>query len=276
MQLFDLLYLVVTALYLGGTALTLAGSLAPKKGFKRAGRWTSFVGFVLHGLLLTHFLASGPVAALEPDWFFKLSSWCVLLVFFIVWKKLKIEFLALIASPLALLLFLASLALPSGQTPLPKSWLGLFFGFHIGVIFVSLGLMALGFGAAIALLRLNAKLKAKGKLAHFDKDMPSLSGVDAVVHFAAKWGFPLYTFGLLAGFVWARFTWGKVFSFDPKEITSIIVWILYARLFQMRVFDAEVGRRPAKLSILVFALALGSMLVVNLLLPTHHSFTPKP
>ena len=98
----------------------------------------------------------------------------------------------------------------------------------------------------------------------------------AAAHAKARWaariGFPLYTVSMLAGFLWASFTWKKIISWDPKEIVSIIVWIVFALLFHQRMVLGWRGKKPAKTAIVLFLLCLASLVGVNFLLPTHHSF----
>ena len=61
-------------------------------------------------------------------------------------------------------------------------------------------------------------------------------------------------------------------SFDAKEVVSIIVWLLMAYVFHGRLATGWRGRKPARLMVLVFGLSLFSIVVVNTLMETHHSF----
>ena len=102
--------------------------------------------------------------------------------------------------------------------------------------------------------------------------LPALSTCDTVNRWAVAAGFPLYTIGLLSGFIWAKLTWNRIFSYDPKEILAIGVWLLFAFLFHQRLFLGWRGRKTAKLAIRIFGLTLVSLLVINFFVPTHHSF----
>lgn len=272
MSSLELLRLSVAALYLVGTLLFFGGVLSRREGLKRAATWCAIIGFGLHSVSLVLDLSSHSFRTLPRGFYVKLLSWSVLAIFFITWWRLKLEFLALTASPLAFLLFAFSLTLQQKQAVMPESLSGLFFGLHIGSLFFSLALLGMGFGAGIVFLHLDRKIKAKEKLTGFRKDLPALAVFDKVNHWAVLFGFPLFTLGMLSGFVWAPAQWGRVLSWDPKEVISICIWLLYALVFHQRIIVGWRGRKPAKLVIWVFLFTVTSLLVVNLFLPTHHSF----
>jgi len=276
MQATDLLRLAVVLCYLAVTALSIAGMLGRREMLKRAALVLAGTGFLLHSVLLALNLAALGAEAFHRS-FFHLSflAWFLMLVFFFVRWKLKLEFLALTSAPLALLAFLSSLAVTARVT-LPKSLSGPFLALHIGSLFVSLGLLAMAFGAGGLFLHMEKKIKRKEKLSGFRSDLPSLSAFDRVNHWAVVAGFPLYTIGLVSGFVWGRFTFGRVFGWDPKEIVSVVIWVLYALLFHQRLAAGWRGRKAAVLAIIVFICSAVSIAGVNFLLPTHHSFTPQP
>ena len=105
------------------------------------------------------------------------------------------------------------------------------------------------------------------------KRLCALARLDRLGRLAVLWGFPFFSIGLAAGFAWAATAWGKALSWDIKEIISGLVWLLYAALFYIRLRGGQ-GRSPARLALWIFGLSMFSLLVVNMILPSHHSFTP--
>lgn len=272
MDLSNFARILVVSLYGMGTLLYFVGVFSRREPLKKAASLCAFLGFGLHTLSIGLSLASVSFASLPKSFFVKLLSWSLLLVFFIVWRWLKMSFLALIASPLALLLYLLSLGLPSEKAAMPESWSGLFFGLHIASLFGSLALLAMAFGAGLVFTHLERKIKFKEKLLGFRKDLPSLATFDKVNHWAVLVGFPLFTLGMVSGFVWAQFTWGKILTADPKELLSLLIWSMYAFLFHQRLVHGWRGRKPAVLAIWIFAFTVVSLVGINYFLPTHHSF----
>ncbi|THB64119.1 MAG: cytochrome C assembly protein [Desulfovibrio sp.] len=268
MHVFDLLYFVNIGLYCFGAVLYFLGALTSSRALKRSASWLAVIGFALHTAMLVHFLASGPLSQLTQGWYLKLMSWCMLLIFFILWWRLKHEFLALMASPLALFVFISSLAMPQAGAVMPKSLSAVLLIVHVGSLFVSVGLSAVACVAGLVFLHQNRTIKSKAKLSTFDKDLPALSVFDRVNHWAVVIGFPLYTLGVISGFIGAKFTLEKVIAW-----LAILIWLLFALLFHLRLAFGWRGRKPATLAIWIFLLFLATLLI-NFVLPTEQTFHP--
>lgn len=275
MTLFEILQFVIIGLYLLGTGSFIMGSLIGKSVFSKLGNAFAVLGFGLHTVDLTLAVTLYHKTVFTGGYFyFSILGWGLILFYFFLWWRFRNTFFALTASPLALLLFISSLAAQSLKVTLPKHLAGLFIGLHIGTIFVSIALMAMAAGAGAAFLYLNNKIKTKAAISGFGKDMPSLNSFDRVNHWAIVVGFPLYTLGLASGFLWARSAFKQMFSWDPKEIVTLLVWFLFAFLFHQRIAMGWRGRKPAMLVIVVFVITMISLWGINFFVPTHHSFKP--
>jgi len=273
MEFANLIEIAVVALYLVGAILYPAGMLGRRPALMRTAGLTAGGGLVLHTLQIALLFASDKAMTFtQGGLYFSLMAWVMLVVFFAVtWRK-KLEFMALATSPLALLLYLSSMALPDSVIKLPETLSGVFFTLHIGALFVSISLLAMAFAAGALFLNIEKKIKAKEKLEGFRKDLPSLNTFDLANKWAVNWGFPLYSLGLLTGFIWGRFTWGKLITWDPKEIVSLAIWMLYAFLFHQRLTQGWRGNKAAKLAMLVFVFSIASLVGVNFLTQSHHNF----
>lgn len=269
----EMLFYAVMVLYMVGSGGHICGMLTRKERPRVIGGAISGAGFALHGLSLALALVQDQATALASSSFYlSLLSFSVLLVLFILWVRLKLSFLGLIATPLALVLLLGSQAVSGERVPLPSSLAGLFFGLHIGTLFGSMGLMAMACAAGAAYLKLERRIKSKEKLTGIWAALPSLEKLDAANRLAVNVGFPLYTVGMLSGFFWAGITWKRFFSWDPKELTAVFIWLLFAYLFHQRKALGWRGRKTAWLAIWVFGLSFASMLGINFFVKTHHSF----
>ena len=87
--------------------------------------------------------------------------------------------------------------------------------------------------------------------------MPSLSTYDKVNYIAVVVGFPLFTLGLMSGFIWAPIAQGLTGS--PKVLYSLFVWFLYALLFYQRTALGYRGRKTAVMAIIIFLISALSM-----------------
>ncbi len=85
-----------------------------------------------------------------------------------------------------------------------------------------------------------------------------LRAADALVRFA----FPLLTFGLWSGALWADVAWARYWAWDVKEVWSLITWMLYILYFHVA---QAAPRWRLTLLILAFVALLITFLVVNLL-----------
>jgi len=77
-------------------------------------------------------------------------------------------------------------------------------------------------------------------------------------------GFPLLTLGLLLGAFWAKYAWGDYWSWDPKEVWSLITWFIYLMYFHTRHMKKRNIRWSTLLLGIGFAALIVTLLVVNL------------
>lgn len=253
MGLFEILHICIIVLYALGTILFLTGVCTDNEKLKKIAVWMAIVGFALNTVDLALVLTRDATALYGGKFYFNIMAWCVLALYFFFWWRLRLEYLAITALPLALLLFVASLSMGGIRVVMPPELTALFFGLHIASLVLTLGVLMLAFGAALAFIYYNKKLKTKAGLSSLGKDVPSLDKFDRVNRLAVVVGFPLFTLGLFSTFFWYWIAPGKQFSWDIMKIGSLAVWFLYAFLFHQRMVLGWRGRKPAILAIWVFA-----------------------
>jgi cytochrome c-type biogenesis protein CcsB len=97
--------------------------------------------------------------------------------------------------------------------------------------------------------------------------------MDSVSYRCVAVGFPLFTLGgLVFGMVWAYKAWGTYWSWDPKEVWSLITWVVFALYLHTRIVMGWKGKRSAIIAILGFLAALFTYFGVNYLLTGLHSY----
>jgi len=273
MNLFSFLDLGIALLYFLGALLFVGGVLGNNAQLKKVSLIFTVLGFGLHtGDLGLKLALTSEFTFTQGRFYFSFLAWTFLLIYLLLWLRLKLQFLALTAAPLALILFTSSMVVNTAELAIPEQLSYLWFGLHVTSLFISIALLAMASGAGICYLFLDKQLKNKTKPGKLRKGFPALSSFDTVNHWAVSIGFPLFTVGALSGFLWARFTWGQMFTWDPKEVLTIITWFLFAYLFHQRLAVGWKGKKPARLATWLFLLSLVSLLIINFFFPTHHSF----
>jgi ABC-type transport system involved in cytochrome c biogenesis permease subunit len=76
--------------------------------------------------------------------------------------------------------------------------------------------------------------------------------------------FPFMTFGLFSGALWAEEAWGSYWSWDIKEVWSLITWSLYLIYFHCR-FSRDIRKWQHVAHIFAFCALIITFFVVNLL-----------
>ncbi|WP_394296390.1 c-type cytochrome biogenesis protein CcsB [Nocardiopsis alba] len=82
--------------------------------------------------------------------------------------------------------------------------------------------------------RAEAKRALGEKVAGIAGRLPSPELLDRISHRFILFAFPLWTFGIIAGSIWADEAWGRFWGWDPKEVWSFISWVIYAAYLHAR------------------------------------------
>ena len=75
--------------------------------------------------------------------------------------------------------------------------------------------------------------------------LPGAAALDRVAHRTAVFGFPIWTFAVIAGAIWAEAAWGRFWGWDPKETWAFIAWVVYAAYLHARTTAGWRGRPAA-------------------------------
>ncbi|MFI8262978.1 MULTISPECIES: c-type cytochrome biogenesis protein CcsB [unclassified Streptomyces] len=136
-------------------------------------------------------------------------------------------------------------------------------------------------GAAGAVLYLfrdsyEAKLAGGGTPGRFATSvlerLPSAASLDKFSYRINAAVFPLWTFTIVAGAIWAGDAWGRYWGWDPKEVWSFVTWVAYACYLHARATAGWKGRKAAYLALFAFACWIWNYYGVNILLSGKHSY----
>lgn len=102
--------------------------------------------------------------------------------------------------------------------------------------------------------------------------LPPLETLDRIAYRTAIVAFPVYTFAVMAGALWAEAAWGRYWGWDPKETCAFITWILYASYLHARATAGWRGRRAAWISAVGFISVLFNFFFINMVVSGLHSY----
>jgi cytochrome c-type biogenesis protein CcsB len=102
--------------------------------------------------------------------------------------------------------------------------------------------------------------------------LPSADALDRLSHRTIMFGFPIWTFAIICGAVWADSAWGHYWQWDPKETWSFITWVVYAGYLHARATVGWRGRKAAIISLIGFACLLFNFFGINYLVSGMHSY----
>jgi cytochrome c-type biogenesis protein CcsB len=267
-----LLFNSTLVLYAAATVLYLCYLIKPQQMLGQISHWTISAGFLVHcGFTVNRYLDAGhtPITNLHESLsFFSLS---VVGIFILCERRYRVFILGSFVTPLALLILATSAAFSSVIPPLNPALKSKWLLLHTSMAFLGYAAFAVSFGVSIMYLIQSHFLKTRRLGTMFQK-LPPLDLLDEISYRCLTFGFPLLTFAIISGAIWAETAWGTYWSWDPKETWSLITWFIYAALLHGRLTTGWRGRKAAMLSIFGFLIMLFTFLGVNLLLPGLHSY----
>ena len=96
--------------------------------------------------------------------------------------------------------------------------------------------------------------------------------LDRLSYRSILFAFPVWTFGIMAGAIWADSAWGRYWGWDPKETWSFITWVVYAGFLHARATAGWRGRRAAYIHLIGFGCLIFNLIGVNLWITGLHSY----
>jgi cytochrome c-type biogenesis protein CcsB len=260
-------------LYLAGTLGYLLFIIFQKKELARYSYGVLLVGFGFHTLAIAlkyYQIGSFPVTTFRESLSF--FAWAIIGAYLLIQLRFNIRVLGSFLTPLAAVMMISSSFLPAQPMPGPPLLRSFWLLVHVVTIFLGNGVFAIAFLAGLMYLIQEREIKSKrlGTLYH---RLPSLEVLDALNYNCLIIGFTLLTLGMLSGSLYAQVILGSFWRWDPKEVWSLITWLLYAALLHGRLVSGWRGRRSAQISILGFLILVFSFVGVNFWVKGYHTFS---
>jgi cytochrome c-type biogenesis protein CcsB len=179
--------------------------------------------------------------------------------------------------PVVLALALDVTVVYTSAGPLVPALQSYWIAIHVTAMIVSSGLYIVG--AVVTVMYLVADRSQRRTAAGLPSrtsgivlHLPSSVVLDRLSYRSILFAFPVWTFGVMAGAIWADSAWGRYWGWDPKETWSFITWVVYACFLHARATAGWRGRRAAYFHLAGFACLMFNLVGVNLFITGLHSY----
>lgn len=178
--------------------------------------------------------------------------------------------------PVVLYLGLAGTVLYVGAGPLVPALNSYWIKIHVVAAITATGtFMVAGVTTVLHLVRRrhDSQVAAgrRPQLAGLAARMPAARTLDRTTYRLVAFAFPVWTFAVIAGAIWAESAWGRYWGWDPKETWSFITWVLYAAYLHAR-STASWRRAAPAIALVAFVGLLVNYYVVNTVIAGLHSY----
>ncbi|NPB08204.1 MAG: c-type cytochrome biogenesis protein CcsB [Aquificae bacterium] len=217
------------------------------------------------------------MGAFHPPWsnlFEALTFWSFVAGVVYLLIERRYGFRVLGAFVLPLIAFTSGFAIFKANTeitPLMPALRSYWLYLHVITAFTGYAGFTVAFGGAIAYL-----LKEYFPQNRFVKNLlPSKEVLDEITYKSIAVVFPVWTASIILGAAWANEAWGGYWSWDPKEVWSLIVWLFFGAYLHARHLMGWKGKKVAWLVVFGFITVLICFFAVNLYFPGMHSYATE-
>ncbi|MFF2621725.1 c-type cytochrome biogenesis protein CcsB [Oerskovia jenensis] len=266
----------------GDAPAAVAVATSPKPASRKAAGIGISTGWLGTVLLLAAIVTRG-IAAGRAPWanmyeFTLVGAFVAMAVFLGVSLRRDVRFLGAFVTGLAVLFLVVAqnsffLAATGVSPALQSYWLVI----HVGVAIIATGIFTVAFVmSSIQLLR-DSRENGNAFLGHpawrWLDTTPRPAQLEALSFRLNAVAFVLWTFTIIGGAIWAEHAWGRYWGWDPKEVWSFVVWVVYAAYLHARTTRGWSGRRAAYFVLVGYACVLFNFTGVNLIFNGKHSYS---
>jgi cytochrome c-type biogenesis protein CcsB len=202
------------------------------------------------------------------------GAWLVTL-----WRMPKLRYLGMfVMIPVIIVMFLAGTVLYAKAAPLVPALQSYWLAIHVSAAATGEGMLLTS--AVLSMLFL---IRQRWDLAQevgveprfpvsIGQRLPAAVSLDKSAYRIVAFAFPIYTFGVICGAIWAEAAWGRYWGWDPKETWAFIAWVIYAAYLHARATAGWKGRAAAWINIAGFGAMTFNFFVVNIVVSGLHSY----
>ena len=150
--------------------------------------------------------------------------------------------LAAVGNGLAVTVFYVAVA------PLVPALHSVWFLIHIVAAAISGAAFNIG-GVMSVLYLIRKRAEDRGTVRGYLARLPTSRRIDLIAYRFHAFAFPLWTFTVAAGSIWAEYAWGRYWGWDPKETWALVTWVIYACYLHARSTAGWRGRKAAVIAL---------------------------
>jgi cytochrome c-type biogenesis protein CcsB len=181
------------------------------------------------------------------------------------WLGLPVTLLAAVGNGLAVTVFYVAVA------PLVPALHSVWFLIHIVAAAISGAAFTVG-GVMSILYLIKKRAEERGTVRGYLGQLPDSRRMDLIAYRFLAFAFPLWTFTVAAGAIWAQYAWGRYWGWDPKETWALVTWVIYACYLHARSTAGWRGTKAAVIAIVGLASFWFNFVGINLLVSGLHSY----
>ncbi|MBN2404662.1 MAG: cytochrome c biogenesis protein CcsA [Coriobacteriia bacterium] len=183
----------------------------------------------------------------------------------IVYRRDRLQVLGMIVYPVVFLMMALGLYTGAEVHNLPPTFSGIWLVIHVCFYVLAFATAVIALSSAALILRgKDLELEATGRF-------QSLESLDDISYRFGGLAFAFWGIGMLTGSIWAYYSWGRFWGWDPVETWSLVTWLAFGIYLHVRRFYAWEGKRAALLLIVCVALALFSLFGTSILSDSLHA-----
>jgi cytochrome c-type biogenesis protein CcsB len=174
----------------------------------------------------------------------------------------------------ALLLAIAGMSLYTPAGPLVPALHSYWLVIHVTAAITASGILLVGFVAAVLhLIRIGYDKGSRRFPYGLAQRLPAAETIERLTFRVHAFAFPIWTFAIMCGAIWAEAAWGRYWGWDPKETWSFVAWVVYACYLHARSTPSVSRRITSWIAVAGWVAMLINLYGVNIFASSFHSYS---